>query len=392
MVLSLKEFLWEITQQLRPSSESASLDAQVLVADQLGRSRSWVMAHPEELITEDQYQRISQCVERLVNGEPLPYVMGHWEFFGRDFVLTPDVLIPRPETELLVEQSIKWLNDHPGQRKALDVGTGSGCIAISLAASIPVLTITATDISPRALEITLLNAQNHHVAGRLELIQADLLDGLPGRFDLICANLPYIPSAQLKSLAVAKREPITALDGGTDGMDLIRKLLSQARQKLLPGGAMLLEIEASQGDQVCQLSADIYPSSRLCMLKDLAGHDRCVMIERSNYLVHICPRHEWQQALEQGSFTDASLERDGFIHCSTPEQVLEVANRFYSAQTGLLLLWLEPASLSAEIRWEAADNDLFPHIYGPINLEAVVSISSLICDEDGVFRKLELPG
>ncbi len=350
------------------------------------------MAHPDEPISNDQYQQISRAVERLVHGEPLPYIIGHWEFFGRDFIITPDVLIPRPETELLVEQCIRWLNDHPCRRRALDVGTGSGCIAVSLAAAIPDLHIVASDISPKTLEITQLNAKKHHVAGRLEAIQADLLDSIPGRFDLICGNLPYIPSAQLKTLAVAKREPMSALDGGTNGMELIRRLLSQARQNLLPGGVMLLEVETSQADQVRALSTDLYPSARVTVLKDLAGHDRCVKVERSTYLVHICPRIEWEQALGQGSFTDASLERDGFIHCSTPEQVLEVANRFYSAKLGLLLLWLEPTNLTAEIRWELVDNDLFPHIYGPINLESVVSISNLTCEENGVFRRLELPG
>ncbi|NJD58862.1 MAG: peptide chain release factor N(5)-glutamine methyltransferase, partial [Anaerolineae bacterium] len=289
---TLKELLAEITLQLEPSSDTASLDAQVLVAHQLGKPRAWVMAHPEFQVSPAQYAQISHAMERLRNGEPLPYVVGHWEFYGKDFILTPDVLIPRPDTELLVEESIRWLKQHPTQRQAIDVGTGSGCIGISLAAAIPDLHLVLTDISGSALGVAQKNALKHVLSGRMEFVQANLLEGIAGYFDLICANLPYIPTDMLKTLPVAIREPVLALDGGQDGIHLTSRLLEQARRCLIPGGAIFLEIEALQGNEINMLAEKLYPAAQIKVIKSLAGWDRCVVIERSRFLVHICQREE----------------------------------------------------------------------------------------------------
>ena len=165
-----------LRQQLEPYSDTASLDAQVLLAHLLEKPRAWVLAHPEALLTSAQEQSLTQAVERLQNGEPLPYVLGEWEFFGLSFQVTPAVLIPRPETELLVEQALKALQARPhllstaSQQLCLaDIGTGSGCIAISLAVHLPGIQILATDLSNAALQVARLNALRHQVSDRTPL-------------------------------------------------------------------------------------------------------------------------------------------------------------------------------------------------------------------------------
>ncbi len=392
MKLSIQECLLHVSQQLLRVSETSSLDAQVLVAHHLGKSRSWVLAHPEAPLTPDQQNGITTATARIMGGEPLPYVIGHWEFYGLDFHLTPAVLIPRPETELLVERAINWLRAHPTRRKAIDVGTGSGCIGIALAMNIPDLHLLLTDISSKAMNVAYMNAEDYGLLGRLEFIQTDLLDGVSGPFDLICANLPYIPTSLVKTLPVGEREPRLALDGGLHGTIVINRLLKQAPNRLAPGGLMLLEIESSQGRAFTPLTKADYPTSKVQILKDLAGIDRCLEIERPDLFIHICPRDEWQQALEVGMYQDKSLLQDGFIHCSQPEQLLGVANRFYRGIPDLVLLSINPDKLTSEIRWEAADGTLFPHIYGAINLEAVISVNDLRPESDGFYHAVQQLG
>jgi release factor glutamine methyltransferase len=392
MKLSIQECLLQVGQQLVQVSETGSLDAQVLIAHHLEKTRSWVLAHPETPLSPEQQNGILIATARIVRGEPLPYVIGHWEFFGLDFHLTPAVLIPRPETELLVERAINWLRAHPTRRKAIDVGTGSGCIGIALAVNIPDIHILLTDISSQALNVAHMNADDYGLLGRLEFIRADLLDGISGPFDMICANLPYIPTPLVKTLPVSEREPHLALDGGSNGTAVINRLLEQARDRLSPGGLLLLEIESSQGQAVTALAKVEYPTSKVQILKDLAGKDRCIEIERPDLFIHICPRDEWQQALQEGMYQDESLFQDGFIHCSQPEQLLGVANRFYRGIPDLVLLSINPDKLTSEVRWEPADDTLFPHIYGPINLEAVISVNDLRPELDGFYHAHHQPG
>jgi release factor glutamine methyltransferase len=277
-----------LRQQLEPYSESASLDAQVLLAHLLEKPRAWVLAHPEAQLTSGQEQSLYQFVKRLQNGEPFPYVLGEWEFFGLSFRVTPAVLIPRPETELLVEQALEALQARPNllstayqQLCLADVGTGSGCLAISLAYHLPGIQILATDISNAALQIARLNALRHQVFDRLHFLQADLLDAIAPTptFHLICANLPYIPRAALTALPVFRQEPSLALDGGPDGLAPIDRLLHAARLRLAPGGLLLLEIEASQGQSVPALAWQVFPTASIRLLPDLAGHDRLVSIQ-----------------------------------------------------------------------------------------------------------------
>ena len=244
----------------------------------LGMERTWILSHPEAELNDFQTQTLNTAAARLEAGEPLPYILGEWEFFGLPFTLTPQVLIPRPETELLIETALSWLDQHPERRMAADIGTGSGCIAVALAARVKNLQIIAADVSTEALEVAGKNVRRHNLQDQICLVQSDLLDKLEGPFDLICANLPYIPTTTLPGLVVYQREPILALDGGERGLDLIARLLMQAPQKLQPGGLLLLEIEASQGAEVYALAQHAFPGGDVQVMPDLAGLDRVVSI------------------------------------------------------------------------------------------------------------------
>lgn len=277
---SLAELLVNLEARLLPHSESARLDAQVLLGHITGKPRAWILAHPEEKLSPIQFETYQQAAERVERGEPLPYVIGHWEFYGMEFLVTPEVLIPRPETEVLVQLAIEWLQAHPERRWTVDVGTGSGCIAIALAVKLPDLRLAATDISPGALEVARMNAERHGVAKRIDFYEADMLElQATGAFDLLCANLPYIPQHQLKDLQVSRWEPVTALNGGKEGLDLILRLLEQSANRMAAGGLMLLEIEASQGDKARSLARSAFPDAYVRLHQDLAGLDRVLEIK-----------------------------------------------------------------------------------------------------------------
>ena len=269
----------QINARLARVSETPALDAQVLLAHILGRQRSWVLAHPEISLNSGQIAELEYKLVCLEDGEPFPYVLQRWEFFGLDFSVSPQVLIPRPETELLVEQALAWLQAHPDRRLALDMGTGSGCIALALAVHVPDLHILASDISAGALEQAQLNLRRYSPQACLEFVLADLLPAVGEPFDLICANLPYIPSSELAKLKVGQWEPRLALDGGLDGLSVIRRFLAQAPSGLAPGGLLLLEIEAGQGPAVMNLARQAFPQAEIVLLPDLAGKDRMVRIQ-----------------------------------------------------------------------------------------------------------------
>lgn len=259
-------------------------DAQILLAHVIGRPRTWLLAHLDAPLSAPKLDSANQAFTRLEAGEPLPYILGHWEFYGLDFDITPDVLIPRPETELMVEKAIKWLSASAERRTVADIGTGSGIIAASIAMHMPAARILATDISRAALNVAKHNAEKFHVHHRIDFLECDLLpqhiDPLPTdyHFDLICANLPYIPTATMRSLPIYGREPTLALDGGEDGLDLYRRLLDIAPEWLAPHGMILLEIEAAQGIKALNLAADKFSEASISLHQDLAGRDRLLEI------------------------------------------------------------------------------------------------------------------
>lgn len=273
-----------ITTRLASVSDTSALDASVLIARIVDKPRAWVMAHPELILTAAQQKQLEESLARLESGEPLPYVLGRWEFFGMEFDVTPDVLIPRPETELLVEKAIAWLQGSKVRRTVADVGTGSGIIAVSIAAHVPDARILATDISLRALVVAKRNALKFNVANRINFLGCDILPPRPAsfpteeRFDLLCANLPYIPTETLRSLQVYGREPALALDGGADGLDLFRKLMRVAPDWMAPNSLILLEIESTLGIQALNMAYDMFSQAEIHLHKDLTGRDRLLEI------------------------------------------------------------------------------------------------------------------
>ena len=279
--IKVGDWLAQAHQKLIIPSDNPSLEAQLLVAHVTGLSRASILAHPEIILSLIQQTEVNKLLNLLQAGEPLPYLLGHWEFYGLDFIINSAVLIPRPETELLVDAALRWLTWNPGRRLAADVGTGSGCIAVSLNHHISDLNTIATDLSYSALMIARENACKHTPARPIYFAQTSLLQSCNGPFDLVCANLPYIPTMTLSELAVAQHEPLLALDGGEDGLSLIRELLRDAPRWLAPGGLLLLEIEAGQGDSVPALASYCLPGAKICVDKDLAGKARLVLIERS---------------------------------------------------------------------------------------------------------------
>lgn len=277
--LTYAEAISHAQARLEGLTDTPALDAKVLLADITGKNKAYLLAHLEEALNEAQVGVFTAALKELENGIPLPYVLGEWEFYGLPFKLTQNVLIPRPETELLVETALDWLKAHPGKRRIAEVGIGSGCISIALAVNYPKVEITAIDISPFALRVAEVNACLHEVEDRITFLENNILANLNTPFDLILANLPYIPTAVLKDLPVYAREPALALDGGEDGLDLIRQLLAQAPALLKPGGLVLLEIEAGQGNQSQALARAAFPHARVAIKRDLAGHNRLLSIQ-----------------------------------------------------------------------------------------------------------------
>lgn len=274
---TIKQVLHAARQQFASVSESASLDAQLLLAFALGVDRAYLLAHPEHVLTAAQAQQVAALVQRRATGEPIPYITGVRAFYDRDFEVTPAVLIPRPETELLLERALHFTAQHPGAA-VVDVGTGSGALAVTLAALTPTATVCATDISPAALAVARRNAARHQAP--VTFYEGDLLQPLIERglrVDVVMANLPYIASAELPALAVSRHEPHLALDGGADGLDLIRRLLDQLPSVGKPGALVLLEIGADQGPAALALVRAAVEPAALDLVSDYAGLDRIVV-------------------------------------------------------------------------------------------------------------------
>lgn len=260
-------------------STSPALDAEVLLAHVLGADRAALYASPERELTQEQVARYRELVGRRLEGVPVAYLTGRKEFMGLDFHVNPAVLIPRPETELMVERALALLQDLP-RPLAVDVGTGSGAVAVSIARYHPGAVVYAVDISPAALEVAGANVRRHGVAERVRCLEGDLLAPLPpdlvGRVDLICANLPYIPSPDFPYLPRdVRHEPRLALDGGPDGLGAYRRLVPQAARFLRPGGHLLMEIDPRRAREA--LSLVPAPEWEVFIERDLSGKERLVV-------------------------------------------------------------------------------------------------------------------
>ncbi len=271
--------LWGEQALAQSALDSPRLDAEILLSHALGITRVQLHAHPQGQLSPTELARYHQLIERRARREPVAYIVGHKEFYGLDLFVDERVLIPRPETELLVEKAIEI-----GQRQSVvaDVGTGSGAIAVSLAVHLPQILVYATDASPAALEIAARNCRRHGVEDRVHLLQGHLLEPLPEPVDLIVANLPYVSQAELAQLPpeINCYEPREALNGGPDGLDHIRRLLAQAGGHLKSRGIVLLEIGATQGQAVIALARRNFPAARVEIVKDYAGLDRVVIVSK----------------------------------------------------------------------------------------------------------------
>jgi release factor glutamine methyltransferase len=255
------------------------LDAEILLAHVIHTSRERLHSHPDRLLTVAQRARLRRLTGRRAARVPVPYLVGEREFFGHMFRVTPAVLIPRPSSELLVELAIDWLKAHPNAGRVIDLGTGSGAVAISVGKAVPQVRIEARDVSGRALRVAAGNIAHYRLGRRITTVKADLLDGAKPA-DVILANLPYIPDA-LRRIRPKELdyEPAIALDGGKDGLDLIRTALAQAPTALQPGGLVLFECDPAQTRRIVRLAQRHWPSADVSVHKDLAGLNRVVRIQ-----------------------------------------------------------------------------------------------------------------
>jgi len=283
-MIAIAELIQKAAEQLEAAGcDAPRLDAELLLGYVLGLSRTQLIARSRQSPSPAQMEAFVQLVGRRASREPLAYVFGCREFFGLEIEVNRDVLIPRPETELLVERAIEAARqiDPVGRVVIADVGTGSGAIAVSLATSLGQSLIYAVDRSKSALVVAARNCARHHVEHQVTLLQGDLLSVLPGPVDMVVANLPYVRRAELETLAPEIRlyEPIEALDGGPDGLDIIRRLLTQIAGMECRPRAVLLEIGATQGQAVGELVVEILGRTEVSLFRDYAGFDRIVTVK-----------------------------------------------------------------------------------------------------------------
>jgi release factor glutamine methyltransferase len=283
----LAQTVWPILALIRWADErfkkegmaTPRLDAEVLLAETLGMDRVGLYTHYDQPLQGDELARFRQLVLRRLRREPVAYILGRREFWSLPLRVTPDVLIPRPETETLVVEALQFLAS-PEQEdlRLLEIGTGSGAISIALAKELPAARITATDLSPKALSVAEENAAQNGVRDQIRFLQGDLFQPVPkgATFDLVVSNPPYITRGQLSSLMPEVRdyEPRIALDGGKDGLDFFRRALPAVAEYLRPGGWFLAEMGAGQDQQVLEIAAKNLELDSFSLAKDLSGINR----------------------------------------------------------------------------------------------------------------------
>jgi release factor glutamine methyltransferase len=277
---------------------TASLDVRVLLEDVLKKDTSIVFTHPEMPLTNTQYARFRSLIRRRKKGEPVAYLIGHKEFYGYDFFVNKNVLIPRPETELLVEQAIEFIklkvHKAKSEIKIIDIGTGSGCIIISLILELYklstfsfILKCCASDISSKALYVARKNAKFHQVNKDIKFYYSDLFANklMPKKYDVIIANLPYVPTNNSKLIANNSKlrsgiyfEPQKAIFAENNGTKIIKQFLDQAKDRINKDGLILIEVDPRNAKVLQKYTKDIFPKSKVELLKDLAKLDRVIRI------------------------------------------------------------------------------------------------------------------
>ena len=296
--MTLAKALQSASTHLRAAGiDDAQLEAELLLRHALGVSREQLFARLQEPLPASVTERYDALLTRRLAREPSAYITGHREFYGLDFACSPDALIPRPETELLVETAIGWTrrraaanaqaNFEPRTSNLTpllllaDIGTGCGAIAVALAVHLPNARVVGSDVSLPALQLARRNAEAQGVADRIDFVQASMLAGLRGRFGLIAANLPYIPNRTYAKLPpeIREHEPPAALRAGRRGTALIEALLTQAASRLRPGGLLLAEHAWNQGGRLRDAACESFPMAAISTRRDLAGRERMLVVQ-----------------------------------------------------------------------------------------------------------------
>ncbi len=284
---SLRNVIQETHRTLESAGiPGARLEAEVMVMDVMRMPRQSIFAEQESQVSEQQQQSLNAIVERRLTREPLAYILNYREFYGVNLLVNPDVLIPRPETETMVEHALFMALMGMESRELViaDIGTGAGAIAINLAIHLPAARIYATDAYDATLDVAAYNIRMHNVTDRVTLLKGDLLEPLPEPVDVIAANLPYLPTDRIPTLQPEVQwEPIAALDGGPGGIDLIGRLLKQAAagDRIKPHGVILLELDPEQIAETRSLATEAFPDAEITVERDLAGLDRLLVISLS---------------------------------------------------------------------------------------------------------------
>lgn len=264
--------------KLKPISDTADIEIFAVLGHILKKDPSWVLTHPDDELSDFEVEALDHLISRLQQLEPLAFVIGHSEFYGRQFNVTPDVLIPRPETELMIDEALSWFKEKEKPNLILDVGTGSGCIALTLLAEWKRAFSVMTDNSYVALKVAKMNAESLGIE-RISLVNCHLADPLYQRFDLVCANLPYIPTQAVKTLPHAIYEPHNAFDGGTNGVDLMVELIQKLPNLVTHKSLVLMEFQFDQGNLLRELAGQVLPNANCSIIQDLNKHDRLMRLE-----------------------------------------------------------------------------------------------------------------
>jgi release factor glutamine methyltransferase len=262
----------------------SDIEAEVLVRHLLSMDRSQYFASLSDIVTSENSDKLNIFVKMRLAGEPLAYITGIREFYGLEFEVNRNVLIPRQETELLVDLALEYISNREKNGQSLvstvaDVCTGSGAVGVALAVNCPSARIYATDISQAAIEVAKQNALTHKVADRVSFVQNDLMDGVQDPYDLILSNPPYIPHGMLDTLDIEVRnEPRIALDGGSDGLEIFRRLIEQSGTMLHGFGALMVELMPEQMDVALELARETFPNAEVGYTEDLAGNARALTV------------------------------------------------------------------------------------------------------------------
>ena len=276
----------EAIQQAHQTLEAAGipdarLEAEVLVMSVMRMTRQNIFAQQETEVGSRLEQDLAVLLEQRLQRTPLAYILGYREFYGINVMVTPSVMVPRPETENMVEHTLfmALMGMETRELVIADVGTGSGAIAVNLAIHLPSAKIYAVDISEPALDVAAYNIRGHSVADRIRLGHGDLLDPVPEPVDVIVANLPYIPTGRIPTLQPeVQQEPVIALDGGPDGLDLVRRLLGQAPEKLKTPGVILMELDPEQFPAAEESARQHFPDADISAEQDLTHRDRILVV------------------------------------------------------------------------------------------------------------------